>query len=59
MLHNNWGNNFLFYQKKSLDLQLTEIPTLASQALDQLMAHHWPGNVRKLENAVERTIVLH
>ncbi len=47
-----------FIQKKSRELQLSSIPTLAPNAYDQLLAHNWPGNVRELENAVERTIIL-
>ena len=47
-----------FIQKKSRDLQLSSIPTLAPNAYDQLLAHNWPGNVRELENAVERAIIL-
>jgi transcriptional regulator with GAF, ATPase, and Fis domain len=47
-----------FIQKKSRELQLTSIPTLAENAYDQLLAHQWPGNVRELENAVERAIIL-
>jgi DNA-binding NtrC family response regulator len=27
-------------------------------ALDQLLAHEWPGNIRELENAIERAVVL-
>jgi len=32
--------------------------TLSPQALDVLMAYHWPGNVRQLENVIERAVVL-
>jgi len=47
-----------FIQKKSRELQLSSIPTLAPNAYDQLLAHNWPGNVRELENIVERAIIL-
>ena len=47
-----------FIQKKSRELQLASIPTLAANAYDQLLAHNWPGNVRELENIVERAIIL-
>ncbi|NCO69485.1 MAG: sigma-54-dependent Fis family transcriptional regulator, partial [Acidobacteria bacterium] len=30
----------------------------APSALDVLVAYHWPGNVRQLENVVERAVVL-
>lgn len=32
--------------------------SLTPQALDVLTAYHWPGNVRQLENVVERAVVL-
>jgi DNA-binding NtrC family response regulator len=33
-------------------------PHLASEALEVLMSHHWPGNARELENVCERALVL-
>ena len=47
-----------FMQKKSREMGMLGIPTLATGALDRLMAYHWPGNVRELENAVERALIL-
>ncbi len=32
--------------------------TLSPRALDVLTAYHWPGNVRQLENVIERAVVL-
>jgi DNA-binding NtrC family response regulator len=34
------------------------IPTLSQGAMRRLMAYSWPGNVRQLENAIERAIAL-
>ena len=34
------------------------IRSISPQALDLLAAHRWPGNVRQLENAVFRAVVL-
>lgn len=31
---------------------------LSPAALEMLMAYHWPGNVRQLENTIERAVVL-
>ena len=31
---------------------------ISRETLDRLAAHDWPGNVRQLENAVEKAIVL-
>jgi transcriptional regulator with GAF, ATPase, and Fis domain len=47
-----------FIQKKSRELGLSVVSTLAPGAIDRLMEYHWPGNVRELENAVERAIIL-
>ena len=47
-----------FMQKKSREIGLAGIPTLALGAVDRLLAYHWPGNVRELENAVERALIL-
>ncbi|MBL8028129.1 MAG: sigma-54-dependent Fis family transcriptional regulator [Fibrobacteres bacterium] len=32
--------------------------TLAPETLEKLVAYNWPGNIRELENILERTIVL-
>jgi transcriptional regulator with GAF, ATPase, and Fis domain len=47
-----------FLQKKSREIGLTEIPSVAPKGLDRLIAYPWPGNVRELENAVERELIL-
>lgn len=33
-------------------------PTVSQEAMRRLMAYDWPGNVRQLENAVERAVAL-
>jgi transcriptional regulator with GAF, ATPase, and Fis domain len=47
-----------FMRKKSCEMGLRGIPTLAHGAIDRLMSYGWPGNVRELENAVERALIL-
>lgn len=47
-----------FMKKKSNEMGFSAIPTLAPSALDQLMSYNWPGNVREIENAVERALIL-
>ena len=37
---------------------LTPTPTLAEDAVDALMAHDFPGNVRELENMLHRAVAL-
>jgi len=31
---------------------------LSPEAVDVLMAHDWPGNIRELQNALERAVIL-
>jgi two-component system response regulator FlrC len=33
-------------------------PTLPSEVLEALMSHPWPGNIRELQNAVQRAAIL-
>ena len=33
------------------------IRQVTSKVLDQMLAYHWPGNIRELENILERAIV--
>ena len=39
-------------------LQLRNIQGIASEALSLLMAHDWPGNIRELENVIERAFII-
>jgi transcriptional regulator of acetoin/glycerol metabolism len=32
--------------------------TIQSEAYDTLLRYHWPGNVRQLQNVIERAVVL-
>jgi DNA-binding NtrC family response regulator len=35
-----------------------EIESITPAALDALMEYHWPGNIRQLENSIERAVAL-
>jgi len=39
-------------------LQQKAVQGIAAEALSLLMAHDWPGNIRELENAIERAFIL-
>ncbi len=39
-------------------LQKRKVPGVAHEALSLLMAYDWPGNIRELENIIERAFVL-
>ncbi len=39
-------------------LQSKRVEGIAAEALSLLMAHDWPGNIRELENVIERAFVL-
>ncbi len=47
-----------FIHKKSREMKLSTMPSLAPDTIETLMAYRWPGNVRELENAVERALIL-
>lgn len=39
-------------------IQHKNVPGIASTALELLMVHDWPGNIRELENIIERAFVI-
>ncbi len=47
-----------FIQKKSQEIGIRKMPSLAQGALETLINYSWPGNVRELENTVERALIL-
>ena len=47
-----------FVRKKGVEMGLRHMPSLAKGDLDRLMSYSWPGNIRELENTVERSIIL-
>ena len=44
--------------RKSAHRLRREPPRLTEAALHQLMTRDWPGNIRELENAIERAVIL-
>lgn len=47
-----------YIQKACFDNQRTQVPILGQSAVERLMKHRWPGNIRELRNAMERAVVL-
>ena len=48
-------NHFIEKYNKSHNLKVKRI---SSTAIDLLMTYHWPGNIRELENCIERASIL-
>jgi transcriptional regulator with PAS, ATPase and Fis domain len=46
-----------FILEKCKDMKLGRTPRLMPDALQRLMAYPWPGNIRELENAIERALI--
>jgi DNA-binding NtrC family response regulator len=46
-----------FINKYCLEIK-TPLKGVSKEALDMLMNYHWKGNVRELENAIERAVIL-
>ncbi|HUU00948.1 MAG TPA: phage shock protein operon transcriptional activator [Myxococcota bacterium] len=45
-----------FASQMARELERPQIPSFAPEALDNLRAHAWPGNIRELKNVVERAV---
>ncbi len=46
-----------FIQKASVELNMPR-PTVSDQAVALLVAYQWPGNIRELQNVVERAVLM-
>jgi two-component system, NtrC family, response regulator HydG len=49
------ANHFLVYYSRKLGKQINEI---TSDTLNKLIQYDWPGNIRELENVIERSVLL-
>ncbi len=48
-----------FFAGKSARKIGKEQPTISKKAIQKLQAYSWPGNIRELENVIERALILH
>jgi transcriptional regulator with GAF, ATPase, and Fis domain len=46
-----------FIKRKAAELKIREVPAIDPDDMHKLMAYHWPGNIRELENMVERALI--
>ena len=47
-----------YFTKKYCREIKTPVKSISKEALDLLMSYHWKGNVRELENTIERAVIL-
>lgn len=47
-----------FILKKYKEMGLINFPALADNAIEHLSSYDWPGNIRELENAVEKALII-
>ncbi|MBJ6119287.1 sigma-54-dependent Fis family transcriptional regulator [Pontibacter sp. BT310] len=56
------GNDIILLAKHFMDVYATKymrsVPDLSKSAIDKLMHYHYPGNVRELQYAIERAIIM-
>jgi transcriptional regulator with PAS, ATPase and Fis domain len=47
-----------FVEESSQRAERDTVPTISPDAMQWLKAHNWPGNIRELQNALERAVLL-
>ncbi|HMK65010.1 MAG TPA: sigma-54 dependent transcriptional regulator [Thermodesulfobacteriota bacterium] len=47
-----------FLERFAREMNKKEVPTPAPEVMDLLLAYEWPGNIRELENMIERAVIL-
>jgi DNA-binding NtrC family response regulator len=46
------------FTRKAATKHARPAPSFTQSFIDYLMAYHWPGNIRELENVIERAVVI-
>ena len=47
-----------FARKQAIEMNLTAQPVFAEDAMVNLHAYSWPGNIRELQNVIERALII-
>ena len=47
-----------FVQESSERAERADVPTISDDAMGWLKSYHWPGNIRELQNHMERAVLL-
>jgi formate hydrogenlyase transcriptional activator len=47
-----------YFTQKFAQSMHRPIETIPTRAMEALQAWHWPGNIRELENVIERSVIL-
>jgi two-component system, NtrC family, response regulator HydG len=47
-----------YFLKKYCSEEGRQVPELSKESTDKLMQYDWPGNIRELENTIQRNVVL-
>ncbi len=47
-----------FVHRKTQEMNLQYAPRIPRETLDRMQAYDWPGNIRELQNIVERALIL-
>ena len=47
-----------FVQESSERAERADVPTISEDAMGWLKSYHWPGNIRELQNHMERAVLL-
>jgi len=47
-----------FIDKKCHELNFSQIPVVTNEVMDHLLSYSWPGNIRELQNVIERALIL-
>jgi len=47
-----------FFLEKYARENVKDISRISTPAIDMLMSYHWPGNIRELENCIERAVLV-